>query len=486
MAYFSLDAKPGRQRFDVALAFGLALLTWAQLFIAWIAADDIAAGGGIVAISGFHERSIYVTLLLATLCFLPLVWRRRKPLLVLALVTAAQCAMVLWAHDPLPTFIAPLIALYTVGSLQSTKRLVLAAIFVALALIGANQFVPSPTGSTENLLRQHNVLLDQPRHRGSSGGERRSHRNTPPVVIDFVNVSRGQTFSNILQILALVAAFAALGRMVRLRGEMIAAARARLNEERRANEEANLRREREERLRIARELHDITAHSLAAVIVQAGAAQTLAESGDLKAAAAGIDELRKSAKESLDELRHAVGVLRDEGAHENAPLTPEVSLKNLNQLLVGFRKTGLPVKLIADSSLDLSKLPNPVDIAAYRVIQESLTNALRHADNPSKVDLKIAVSHDQLHLVITNNVLRNTVSYNSLSKTEGQSDRSDLLSLPNKPRYEGHGIAGMRERVHALGGSFSAKQLGHDSFSVEAKIPLTADRLATRDGILDD
>lgn len=469
-----------QKRFDLILAAGLIVLTWAQLFIAWFAAEDTVLGGGMIAVTGFHQRSIIVTLVLATLCFLPLIWRRQRPILVLALVTVAQCAMTLWTLDPLPTFIAPLIALYTVGTLQSTRKLVIASVLVAVALMAANQLVPAPVdGRSEVLQRQssRSESIDGRRSaEGSRGGERSrdgrdgrdgrgSRREAPPAVIDFVNISRGQAFSNVLQVLALVVAFAALGRMTRLHRENIIESEARLAETQRASAEESRRRTEQERLAIARELHDITAHSLAAVIVQAGAAETQIKSGHNAEAQQSVTALRNTAKQSLGELRHAVSVLREGGAESDVPLSPEVSLRNLDALLQSFSAAGLPVSYEnrqAGDRFTIDTLPTTVDVAAYRIIQESLTNALRHSVKPSFVHLQLGVSDTELKLNVENDGVKSI-------ENAAECVHSSILA----GGAAGHGIEGMRERVCALGGSFEAGAEADDGlFKVKARIPL--------------
>ncbi|MCL2504625.1 MAG: histidine kinase, partial [Coriobacteriia bacterium] len=462
----------------------------------------------------FHERSILVTLVLATLCFVPLIWRRDRPLVVLVVVTAAQCALTLWTHDPLLTFIAPLIALYTLGTQASMRRLVIATVAVSLVLVGANRFVPvmgtdvvlkereavqggsydrgarqdfgDADDSGNDLMQRKRVVPDgaEARPLGSlgsgasggipggnmeSGGTHQVLRLQAPsrFARGFVNLSRGRVFAGMLQIVASLVAFAALGRMACLHREHVAEAEH-------AREEAALRRAEEVRLRIAREVHDITAHSLATVAVQAGAAEALARSGDVDRAMSAIAALRETAKRSLDELRYTVGVLRGDGGSGggggagsggssgigggssgigggssgsrstgacDAPLAPEVSLAGLDTLLDSFKTAGLLIDLeIREEGNSLVSLPKAVDIAAYRVVQESLTNVLRHAADPSRATVRLTVLERSLSVEICDDA-----------------DSCGMGVAQSVPEWAlGHGIAGMRERVLALNGSFEA------------------------------
>jgi|GEM_PF-1718102 len=478
-----------QQRFDIMLAIGLTLITWAQLFVVWLATRSIgqggqlsSVGGGIVTVIGFHQRSILVTIVLATLCCIPLIWRRRSPLVVLAMVTVAQCAITLWTHDPLPTFIAPLIALYTVGTMVSTRRLIIATILTMLALLGANQFVPLPGAGSDAVLMQQSgqaevppaqggiIELPIPPHEGVLSS-RVSEKEPPVFVLDFVNLSRGRDFVNILQVIASVVAFAALGRMTRLRKENVAEVEARAVEAQHAREEAALRRAKEERLRIARELHDITAHSLAAVIVQAGAAEALAESGDVQAATEIIATIRETTKRSLDELRHTVGILREENTDDDVPLSPEVSLDGIDTLLDSFRSAGLPIEMAVldqNEPSDLAhlqkKITTAVEIATYRVVQESLTNVLRHSIDPTTVTVCLAIEDQDFLVEICNDGV--------VTDQEGNETLTQV----------GHGISGMRERIEALGGMLEAGVVTSavcpnavttgDRFKVTVKVPV--------------
>lgn len=215
--------------------------------------------------------------------------------------------------------------------------------------------------------------------------------------------------------------------------------------ERAAKEEAR-RRADEERMRIAREVHDIVAHSLSIIAVQAGAAVTLMES-DTGEARQSIQHIRDVSKEALSELRSMLDVLRT--GEGGLPLAPTAELTQLDALIAPLRRAGLDVDLVIKG--DLSRIPAFASVSAYRVVQEALTNVVRHS-HARRVLVAIGLENDRLSLEISD-----------------EGPHSTLEDIPS-----GHGLRGMRERVETLGGSFSAAtNAAGQGFSVQATIPLT-------------
>jgi signal transduction histidine kinase len=219
------------------------------------------------------------------------------------------------------------------------------------------------------------------------------------------------------------------------------------NRERRGQEEK--RRRADERLRIARELHDVLAHSTAVVSVRAGVALHLIDSHPEQVRPA-LEAIRDASAESLRELRMAVALLRaDAGetpdADADAALAPQPGLARLDPLLANAGAAGVTVRRSVHGTEQ--PLPAEVDLAAYRVIQESLTNAIRHA-GPGAVELDLRYRTDELVLQID---------------SHGRA-RVPAGSVP------GSGLIGMRERVEALGGSVTAGPHG-DGFRVLARLP---------------
>jgi signal transduction histidine kinase len=208
-------------------------------------------------------------------------------------------------------------------------------------------------------------------------------------------------------------------------------------------EEEGRRLVAEERLRIARDLHDVVAHSLASINVQASAGAHVAASHPEQAREA-LTAIKGASKEALDELRATLGTLR---AHdEDAPRTPAPSLARLDGLVDRTRQAGLPVSVVRHGTP--ASLPAAVDTAAYRIVQESLTNALRHA-GPAQAVVTITYGRDALDIDVSDDGLGSTV-------------------LNDSP---GHGIAGMRERASGLGGELSAGALPGGGFRVHAVLP---------------
>ena len=233
-----------------------------------------------------------------------------------------------------------------------------------------------------------------------------------------------------------------LGRAGRLRVDL-ANARAQ------AAEEAARRQSSEERLRIARELHDIIGHSLGTIAVQAGVGRHLMDIEPEKAADA-LDSIAKISRESLDEVRSVVGALRD----DEPPYQPAPSLADLPDLIETARSTGLAVDLRLPD--DLEAIPRQTGAAVYRITREALTNIVRHA-RASKANVQVDHHDGRVEVAIRDN-----------GAGAGNGRAPDSRG--------GHGIAGMRERAEALGGSLSAGPVSDGGFLVTASLPVVSDR----------
>jgi signal transduction histidine kinase len=527
--WFVAVCKAHRPLFDIGIPVVLTLVTWAQLFAAQLASRVMLHinTDGLEIATGFHQRSVIVSALLVAACFVPLVWRRRAPIATLAAVTAAQCATSLWTHDPLLTFIAPLIALYSVGRRERTEGLVVCTIAVVCVLVGVNQFAPmvkprvilsqsqispSPERGTDGTGKGEPGVTPgvtpeatpgvppdaafEPRNSSDgrdgagawTGGQGEGEPPGSGLALEFINRSRGRTFVSMLQIVACVVAVAALGRMTRLHQEYIVAAAHEAEEREHAREAEIARRAEEERLSIARELHDITAHSLAAIAVQAGAAEAVVGS-DEEAARRAVTGIRATAKRSLDELRQVVGVLRSGNAAENAPLNPQASLRNVQELIADFAHNGLPVSLtVHEDEHGLETLPLAVDIAAYRIIEESLTNVLRHAHAPTTVSVTLTATMAVLDIEVRNDGLKplpeqekHSGHKDTAHTTTAHDAAHDTTAAHTTAAHEnkgttptsGHGLEGMSERAHALGGNCEAAiDETSSEYVVRAVLPL--------------
>jgi signal transduction histidine kinase len=219
-------------------------------------------------------------------------------------------------------------------------------------------------------------------------------------------------------------------------------------------EEAN-RRVAEERLRIARELHDAVGHHVALINVQAGALACLLDDEDLTPARESVTHIQRASEEALEELRLTVGLLRAPGAAESAePAEPVPGLDQLEELICSFAGAGLQVS--REVTGQVRPLPEAVELTAYRVIQESLTNARKHAGCDTAV-VRLGYTPGALSLAV---------------EDEG---KSVIWSSRHTPG--GHGIVGMRERVAALGGRLSAGPRPEGGYRVFAELPLRAARI---------
>jgi signal transduction histidine kinase len=247
--------------------------------------------------------------------------------------------------------------------------------------------------------------------------------------------------------IAWVAFAIVLGDAMRSRREAAREAHLRALQAELTREEETRRRVTEERLQIARELHDIVAHNLALINVQAGVAAHVMDQHPEQAREA-FANIKAASHTALQELRSLVRVLRDPTSGAPA-LAPTVGLDALDQLVASVRDAGIPVEIERiDRPADL---PATVDLAAYRILQEALTNVVKHTD---RAPVRIAI--DRGDGVLTIRVL------NGPSASKGSSGGS------------GSGLAGMRERVAALGGSLDAGPLPNGGFRVQATLPVSA------------
>ena len=237
-----------------------------------------------------------------------------------------------------------------------------------------------------------------------------------------------------------------VGRMVRNRGDYLALLQERA-ERLEAEQSAKARQAvAEERSRIARELHDVVAHRVSMMTVQAGAAKTIAPH-DLDAAIEAMGDVEGAGRQALGELRHLLDVLRPDSAY-NDHLAPQPSLADLPALVTELTHTGANVTVTSD------ELPNrlaaAVDLSAYRILQESITNIVKHAGAEPTVDIVVTVDDQQLVIDVTNT----TASESPLLPTSG------------------FGIVGMRERATILGGTLSAEPQPPNRYRVHAALPL--------------
>ncbi|MGW0117512.1 sensor histidine kinase [Streptomyces sp. NPDC003327] len=252
---------------------------------------------------------------------------------------------------------------------------------------------------------------------------------------------------------------AAAGDAVRSRRAFVDAIRERAERAERTREEEARRRVAEERLRIARDLHDVVAHHIALVNVQAGVAVHVMDKRPDQAKEA-LAHVREASRSALDELRATVGLLRQSGDPE-APTEPAPGLAVLDGLLDSFRKAGLPVALVrADEGLTL---PATVDLAAYRIVQEALTNVRKHAGPRAEAEVSVVRVGRTVEITVLDN-----------GTPPADDPRPDPSDDQRPDPSGGHGLLGMRERVGALGGTLTAAPRYGGGFRVQAILPLTS------------
>ncbi|MFI7100662.1 sensor histidine kinase [Streptomyces sp. NPDC050161] len=243
-----------------------------------------------------------------------------------------------------------------------------------------------------------------------------------------------------LIVTAWAVAVVAVSELVRVRREQLAKVRA----ERAA---AARRRADEERLRIARELHDVLAHSISVINVQAGVGLALLDD-DPEQARTALTTIKAASKEALGEVRHVLDTLRAPG---DAPRSPAPGLDRLPELTEQAKGAGLAVDVTTEGGH--TALPPGTDLAAFRIVQEALTNIVRHSGSRTA---------------------RVLLRYGPRSLEIGVDDDGPATTGQGEPAGGGNGLVGMRERAAALGGTVEAGPRADGGFRVRARIPLAA------------
>jgi signal transduction histidine kinase len=199
----------------------------------------------------------------------------------------------------------------------------------------------------------------------------------------------------------------------------------------------------EERARIARELHDVIAHHVSMIVLQAGAERRVLDDANASTREV-LETVERTGRSALTEMRRLLGMLR---ADANEPLAPQPGLSEIHVLVTQLREAGLPVELQVDG--DPRELPVGIELSAYRIVQEALTNALKHAGN-ARASVHIRYGSDSLELEIAD---------------DGTGTSSPVAS-------GGHGLVGMRERVALYGGRLDAGQRPSGGFAVRVLLPI--------------
>jgi signal transduction histidine kinase len=197
----------------------------------------------------------------------------------------------------------------------------------------------------------------------------------------------------------------------------------------------------EERARIARELHDVIAHNVSMMVVQAGAERRLLDGGSTQEVLESIEQIGRSA---LTEMRRLVGMLRSDA---DDPLAPQPGLDDLPTLVTQVREAGLPVELRIEG--EQRELSAGVELSAYRIVQEALTNALKHAGD-ARAEVRVRYGPDSLELEIAD----------------------DGAGAAARASSGGHGLVGMRERAALYGGRLDAGRRASGGFTVQVVLPI--------------
>ena len=208
----------------------------------------------------------------------------------------------------------------------------------------------------------------------------------------------------------------------------------------------------EERTRIAREMHDIIAHGMSTIVVQAQAAQSVVDTNPAGARDV-LETIEQIGRDSVDEMRRMLGVLRDDSA---AALAPQPTIGDLTTLHEHVSQAGVDFALTVSG--DERPLPPGLELTGYRIVQEAITNVLRHAGRPVRVDASVTYSDTALSIDVVDNgrgAAANPATHGS-----------------------GHGITGMRERVAIYGGSFDAGPNPGGGFRVSAELPIHTQAVA--------
>ena len=254
-----------------------------------------------------------------------------------------------------------------------------------------------------------------------------------------------------------VAAAWFIGDSVAARRRYLAGLAEQAERERAAEAERARQDVREERVRIARELHDVVAHTLAVITVQAGVGRRLMAKRPEEASTA-LESIENIGRTAQDELRVVLGLLRDE-ENRTAALAPAPRLVDVKELVETVRASGTPVDLHM-SGTDRALSP-ALELSVYRVIQEALTNVVRHAPG-ARAAVSLSVSDREILLDVTDD--------------GGPAGPPGFPAAGERQTGPGHGIVGMRERIAAFGGWLAAEPLAGRGFRVNAQVPIEGAR----------
>jgi signal transduction histidine kinase len=253
-------------------------------------------------------------------------------------------------------------------------------------------------------------------------------------------------------VLILVGGTLGLGMVLRVQTERSIALAVAADRARRMQEATAQAAVHEERARIARELHDVVAHNVGLIVLQAGGARSVLAT-DPERARTALRQVEETGRQTLTEMRHLVGILREDEDEERQPLP---RLERLPALVDEARAGGLTVELAVEGAP--VELPAGLELAAYRLIQEALTNVRKHAPT-SHVQVRLGYEPDRLRIEVSD---------------DGGS--TGAAAAPARDASDsGHGLIGMRERVQVYGGRMQTRSMPGGGFRVEAVLPLSGE-----------
>jgi signal transduction histidine kinase len=363
------------------------------LFVTFISFGSVAFSG-----HAHDPRAIdALDAILLPIASLPIALRRYRPLAVLAITVSAGTALLLFSNR-VQVPLGVIVALFTVAARCERPLAARAAAWVA-----------------------------------------------PPLTFGVI-VNTGIA-GQVIPKLALFAIAWVVGDNLRTRRAYLAELEARAARLEREREEQAQRAAIEERTRIARELHDVIAHNVSVMVVQASAGEEVFDTDPGRAREA-LSAVASTGRAALTELRRLVGVIRTEDDEQAPSFVPQPGIENLDVLVGHVRDTGLAVELSVLG--EPRRLPDAVGLCAYRIVQEALTNTLKHAD-ASGAQVQVRYGPDALELRVQDDGL-------GASALNGDAD--------------GHGIIGMRERVALFGGELTAAPGADGGYVVRARLPL--------------
>ena len=370
--------------------------------------------------------------------------------LVLAVAVGAVVEFVVKPGDPqyFPTttnwFMVPA-ALATVLPLLARRRFPFAAPATTLLLVGAVSFVEGNFAPFSFSIFLSGIAAS---FLLGMNADRREALAGIPLILAVVAVAvRNQpdgstddmVFITIILLCAWVGGFALSRKLAQASAAEARALALRDEQERLAEEAVDA-----ERSRIARELHDVVAHHVSVMTVQAGAVRRLLQPDQVRERDA-LVSVEETGRKALTEMRRLLGVLKED-AEAHAPLAPQPGVGTLDTLVEQVGEAGLPVELKVEGRA--VELPPGVDLSAYRIVQEALTNALKHA-GPAHAWVTVRYGEDEVELEIAN---------------DGAFDPAE--------NGRGHGLVGMRERVAVYGGRLESGPRAGGGFAVRARLPI--------------